>query len=62
MKLTYIQESVNEIIEKLHMQEGDVDVKDFKLVKSNLDNSYEVNISFTRKNDDGICSIAVYFN
>ena len=62
MKLMDIQSSINEIIEKLWVQEGNVDVKDFKIIKSEADESYEVNISFIRKDSEETYGIASYIN
>ena len=62
MKLMDIQSSINKIIEKLWVQEGNVCVKDFKIIRSNTDNSYEVNIAFTRKGSDEVYAIRVYFD
>ena len=62
MKLVHIQDSVNEIIEKLHLEEGNVDIDDFKIVKSSTDNSYEVNILFKRKGDSETYGVAIWFD
>lgn len=63
MKLMYIQSHINEVINELYVQEGDVRVKDFKITKSNtVDNSYEVNILFMRKDSEEMYGAALYFD